>query len=190
MNHLLDTADHHAGGQSRTLMPSDVAVVCPHVAQAAAVRAALADHPSVLVGTAHQLQGLERPAVIALHPMVGYRTAEDTALDTGKACVMLSRHRTHLTVITDTASRPLLTHADDPRAAPTPPCSTPCTPPPPPSCPTTNQPPTAAPPQCQHTGTPTPMRACRWGAAARRRFVSGVAATVRHERTAGPDQPP
>ena len=117
VNHLLDTADHHAGGQSRTLMPSDVAVVCPHVAQAAAVRAALADHPSVLVGTAHQLQGLERPAVIALHPMVGYRTAEDTALDTGKACVMLSRHRTHLTVITDTASRPLLTHADDPRAS-------------------------------------------------------------------------
>lgn len=53
----------------------------------------LADHPAILVGTAHQLQGLERPAVIALLAMIGYRTAEDTILGAGKTFVTLSRNR-------------------------------------------------------------------------------------------------
>jgi hypothetical protein len=98
--------------QTRPLTPADLAVVCAHVTQAAAVRAMLADLPDVLVGTANQLQGLERPAVVALHPVAGYRDASAFTADTGRACAMLSRHRTHLSVVTDAATPEVLRSAD------------------------------------------------------------------------------
>ncbi len=60
-------------GESRPTVAADLAVVCAHVTQAAAVRALLADVPDVLVGTANQLQGLERHAVVVMHPLAGYR---------------------------------------------------------------------------------------------------------------------
>jgi len=63
-------------------------VVCAHVTQAAAVRALLADVPDVLVGTANQLQGLERHAVVAMHPLAGYRDASAFTADRGRACVI------------------------------------------------------------------------------------------------------
>lgn len=114
-----DTARHLLGhtyttpADTRPVEPGDVAVVTPHVGQAAAVRALLADLPGLLVGTANQLQGLERAAVVALHPLAGYRDPSGFATDMGRACVMLSRHRAHLTVITDTASLDVL-HTPDP----------------------------------------------------------------------------
>lgn len=108
---LLGTTLTTAGG-SRAVEASDLAVVCPHVAQAAAVRAMLADLPDVLVGTANQLQGLERPAVVALHPLAGYRDASAFTADTGRACVMLSRHRAHLSVVLDPATDAVLADTD------------------------------------------------------------------------------
>lgn len=101
---------------SRRVDGSDLAVVCAHVNQAAAVRAMLSDEPDVLVGTANQLQGLERPAVVALHPLAGYRDASTFTADTGRACVMLTRHRAHLTVVTDTNTPALLARDDTPEA--------------------------------------------------------------------------
>ncbi|RAV04240.1 helicase [Mycolicibacter senuensis] len=86
---------------TRQLTDDDVAVVVPHVAQAAAIRAMLADHPGVLCGTANALQGLERAAVVAVHPMVGKRTPDPFSIDAARLCVMLSRHRCHLTVLAD-----------------------------------------------------------------------------------------
>ncbi len=110
--------DYRRGGLREPLTAADLAVVVPHVAQAGAVRALLADMPDVLVGTVNALQGLERPAVVALHPMAGYRSAETFALDAGRMCVTLSRHRAHLTILTDPATAPLLDAADDePQAA-------------------------------------------------------------------------
>lgn len=109
--------DYRRGGRCEALTAQDIAVVVPHVAQAGAVRALLADMPDVLVGTVNALQGLERPAVVALHPMAGYRSAEPFALDAGRMCVTLSRHRAHLTILTDPATAPLLdAAADDPQA--------------------------------------------------------------------------
>jgi hypothetical protein len=108
--------DYRRGGVCEPLTAADLAVVVPHVAQAGAVRALLADMPDVLVGTVNALQGLERPAVVALHPMAGYRSAEAFALDAGRMCVTLSRHRAHLTVLTDPATAPLLDVTDDPQA--------------------------------------------------------------------------
>lgn len=110
---LLNGASVADQSGSRALTAADVAVVCPHVSQAAAVRALLADHPDVLVGTANQLQGLERTAVVALHPFAGYRDASAFTADTGRACVMLSRHRSHLTVVLDSVTPAVLGAADD-----------------------------------------------------------------------------
>lgn len=100
---LLDGHTLTASGQTRQLGPSDIAVVTAHVSQDAAVRAMLAAAPDVLIGTANQLQGLERHAVVALHPLAGYHDLDTAAMtDAGRACVMLTRHRAHLTVIMDT----------------------------------------------------------------------------------------
>jgi hypothetical protein len=84
------------------------------------VRALLAG-AGVPVGTANQLQGQEYPAVVALHPMAGYRdSGSDFATQPGRACVAFSRHRSHMTVIIDPqaaqvpgAERTLLTRLMD-----------------------------------------------------------------------------
>src|SRR5437588_737421 len=80
----------HADGQHAALESSDVAVITPHVEQASAIAARLADMPGVLIGTANQAQGLEREAVIVIHPLGGYRDTPTFATDTGRLCVVLS----------------------------------------------------------------------------------------------------
>ena len=104
-----------AGG--RALSAKDIAVITPHVAQTAAVAAHLADLPEVLVSTANVAQGLEREAVVVLHPLAGYRTTPDFATDPGRLCVALSRHRCHASVIYDPATPDVLARArrEDPR---------------------------------------------------------------------------
>jgi len=101
---------------TRPLTPADLAVVASHVSQAAAVRALLADLPDVLVGTANQLQGMERTAAVVLHPLAGYRDPNAFSTDLGRTCVMLSRHRAHLTVVTDATTPAVLRTAEPTRA--------------------------------------------------------------------------
>lgn len=108
--------NYRRDGVCEPVTAREIAVVVPHVAQAGALRALLADMPDVLVGTANALQGLERPAVVALHPMAGYRSAESFALNAGRMCVTLSRHRAHLSILTDPATMGLLAASDDPQA--------------------------------------------------------------------------
>ncbi|MEU4607648.1 AAA family ATPase [Kribbella sp. NPDC023972] len=103
----------HTSAGGRALAGSDIAVVCPHVQQTASIRALLADEPDVLVGTANQMQGLERAAVVALHPLAGYRELNEFVTDEGRACVMLSRHRAHLTVVMDSQSPDVLWRSED-----------------------------------------------------------------------------
>lgn len=101
VHELIDDTDLTTDAGTRHLTEDDVAVVVPHVPQAAAVRAMLADYPGVLVGTADALQGLERAAVVAIHPLAGKRIADDFSVKPGRACVMLSRHRSHLSLLID-----------------------------------------------------------------------------------------
>ena len=108
---LLD-AELVTAEDQRPMSAADIAVVVPHVTQAAAIRALLSDYPDVLVGTANALQGLERAAVVVLHPLAGYRTAEPFTLDPGRACVMLSRHRAHMSVVIDDASAEVLAYTE------------------------------------------------------------------------------
>lgn len=109
---LLDGAEVTTSAGTRRLSDEDVAVVVPHVPQAAAVRAMLSAHPGVLVGTADALQGLERHAVVAVHPLAGKRTADEFSVKPGRLCVMLSRHRAHLSVLIDDQTAGVLDAAD------------------------------------------------------------------------------
>ena len=67
--------------------------------------------PACLIGTANQAQGLEREAVVVMHPLAGYRDAPAFATDPGRLCVALSRHRAHATVIVDADTETVLRHA-------------------------------------------------------------------------------
>ncbi|MFN8090487.1 MAG: helicase, partial [Mycobacterium sp.] len=109
---LIDHAELTTATGTRRVSDEDVAVVVPHVPQAAAVRAMLSSHPGVLVGTADALQGLERPAVVAVHPLAGKRVADEFSVKPGRLCVMLSRHRCHLSVLIDDQTDAVLTAAE------------------------------------------------------------------------------
>jgi hypothetical protein len=109
---LLDTGKViDQDGDARSLTAGDVAVITPHVEQASAIAARLSDYPGILIGTANQAQGLEREAVVVVHPLAGYREALVFATDPGRLCVALSRHRAHATIVVDVDTDTVLRHA-------------------------------------------------------------------------------
>ncbi|WP_240108372.1 AAA domain-containing protein [Streptomyces sp. MUM 203J] len=78
------------------LGPDRVAVGTAHRDQAAAVRAALHElgvPPGVTVDTANRLQGREYDVTVVLHPLSGRPDATAFHLETGRLCVLASRHR-------------------------------------------------------------------------------------------------
>ncbi|MFC9791720.1 AAA family ATPase [Streptomyces sp. NPDC127584] len=77
------------------LTPDRVAVGTAHRDQAAAVRAALAGLgvTGVTVDTANRLQGREYDVTVVLHPLSGRPDATAFHLETGRLCVLASRHR-------------------------------------------------------------------------------------------------
>ncbi|MEU0333164.1 AAA domain-containing protein [Streptomyces sp. NPDC006193] len=72
-----------------------IAVGTAHRDQAAAIRAALAELgvPDVTVDTANRLQGREYDVTVVLHPLSGRPDATAFHLETGRLCVLASRHR-------------------------------------------------------------------------------------------------
>ncbi|MFI8940572.1 AAA domain-containing protein [Streptomyces syringium] len=77
------------------LTPDRIAVGTAHRDQAAAVRAALAGLgvSGVTVDTANRLQGREFDVTVMLHPLSGRPDATAFHLETGRLCVLASRHR-------------------------------------------------------------------------------------------------
>ncbi|MFE7804283.1 AAA domain-containing protein [Streptomyces sp. NPDC057430] len=77
------------------LTPERIAVGTAHRDQAAAVRAALAELgvTGVTVDTANRLQGREYDVTVVLHPLSGRPDATAFHLETGRLCVLASRHR-------------------------------------------------------------------------------------------------
>jgi hypothetical protein len=77
------------------LTPDRIAVGTAHRDQAAAVRAALAELgvSGVTVDTANRLQGREYDVTVVLHPLSGRPDATAFHLETGRLCVLASRHR-------------------------------------------------------------------------------------------------
>jgi hypothetical protein len=78
-----------------------IAVGTAHRDQAAAIRSALAEQPlprgvhatDVTVDTANRLQGREFDVTVVLHPLSGRPDATAFHLETGRLCVLTSRHR-------------------------------------------------------------------------------------------------
>ncbi|MGX1854092.1 AAA domain-containing protein [Streptomyces sp. NPDC055299] len=77
------------------LTAARIAVGTAHRDQAAAVRAALAELgvTGVAVDTANRLQGREFEVTVMLHPLSGRPDATAFHLETGRLCVLASRHR-------------------------------------------------------------------------------------------------
>lgn len=77
------------------LTAARTAVGTAHRDQAAAVRAALAELgvTGVAVDTANRLQGREFDVTVVLHPLSGRPDATAFHLETGRLCVLTSRHR-------------------------------------------------------------------------------------------------
>lgn len=86
-----------------------IAVGTAHRDQAAAVRAALAELgvTGVAVDTANRLQGREFDVTVVLHPLSGRPDATAFHLETGRLCVLASRHR-HACVVVCRAGVPEL----------------------------------------------------------------------------------
>jgi hypothetical protein len=72
--------------------PSRIAVGAAHRDQVAAIRAAGVPE-EITVDTANRLQGREYDVTIVLHPLSGRRDATAFHLESGRLCVLTSRHR-------------------------------------------------------------------------------------------------
>ncbi|MEV6205919.1 AAA family ATPase [Kitasatospora sp. NPDC051914] len=92
----------HSEQGTAPVEPGRIAVGTAHRDQAAAVRQALvalgvpvdaAEGPAVTVDTANRLQGREYDVTVVLHPLSGRPDATAFHLETGRLCVLASRHR-------------------------------------------------------------------------------------------------
>jgi hypothetical protein len=89
------THSERGPAEGRPLAPERIAVGTAHRDQAAAVRAALARNgvEGVVADTANRLQGREFDVTVVLHPLSGRPDATAFHLETGRLCVLVSRHR-------------------------------------------------------------------------------------------------
>ncbi|WP_343245050.1 AAA domain-containing protein [Streptomyces sp. SID14478] len=83
------------GPEAAPLTADRICVGTAHRDQAAAVRSALAELGvrDVTVDTANRLQGREFDVTVVLHPLSGRPDATAFHLETGRLCVLASRHR-------------------------------------------------------------------------------------------------
>lgn len=81
----------------RRLLASDIGVVSTHNLMNAAINQRLLavkkSFREIRVTTPERWQGLEKPVMIAVHPLSGVMAPSEFDLETGRLCVMASRHR-------------------------------------------------------------------------------------------------
>ncbi|MFF5261621.1 AAA domain-containing protein [Actinomadura viridis] len=88
-----------------------IAIGAAHRDQVTAIRAALGAHGAdITVDTANRLQGREYDVTVVLHPLSGRRDATAFHLESGRLCVLASRHR-HACVVVARAGIPELLDA-------------------------------------------------------------------------------
>lgn len=89
------------GDEDRSLIPSDVGVTSSHRVMNAALVAALGSYANqIRVDTPERWQGLERPVMIGVHPLSGVSDPSAFDLNTGRLCVMASRHQAGFIMLT------------------------------------------------------------------------------------------
>src|SRR5689334_354726 len=82
------------------LTPGRIAIGAAHRDQAAAIRALLPPEATgITVDTANRLQGREYDLTVVLHPLSGRQDATAFHLESGRLCVLTSRHRNACVVV-------------------------------------------------------------------------------------------
>ena len=89
-------------GKRRLLTVDDVGIVATHRAMNAVLEreAQKARLKAMRVDTPERWQGLELPVMIAVHPLSGVTRPSSFDLETGRLCVMASRHQVSVIVVT------------------------------------------------------------------------------------------
>ncbi|MFI0454081.1 AAA domain-containing protein [Actinomadura sp. 6N118] len=88
-----------------------IAIGAAHRDQVTAIRAMLGQHGAgITVDTANRLQGREYDVTVVLHPLSGRRDATAFHLESGRLCVLTSRHR-HACIVVARAGIPELLDA-------------------------------------------------------------------------------
>lgn len=109
-------------GPPRPLVGADIGLTSSHRVMNAAISAALwgaGDVAGVRVDTPERWQGLERALMIAVHPLSGVTAPSAFDLETGRLCVMASRHQAALIVLTrDHIGETLANHVPSAEQAP------------------------------------------------------------------------
>lgn len=100
--------------EGRALTPADVGICATHRAMNAAIRAALPPKllaKGLVVETPERWQGQQRPVMLVAHPLSGVEHPSGFDLETGRLCVMASRHQSALVVFSrDHVADTLATH--------------------------------------------------------------------------------
>jgi hypothetical protein len=105
----------HDENGSHPVTAERIAIGCAHNDQVAAVRAAGVPE-GVTVDTANRLQGREYDVTIVWHPLSGRRDATAFHLESGRLCVLTSRHRHACVVVARAGIAELLdNHPVNPR---------------------------------------------------------------------------
>lgn len=85
----------------RELTADDLGITSSHRVMNAALASALGSLANrIRVDTPERWQGLERPVMIAIHPLSGVSEPSAFDLETGRLCVMASRHQSGLILLT------------------------------------------------------------------------------------------
>jgi len=109
------SADEQHPADPPVLQASDIGIVSTHNLMNTAIEnalpAELRGRRGVRVTTPERWQGLQRPVMIAVHPLSGIATPSSFDLETGRLCVMASRHRSACFFVTrDNVGRTLDSH--------------------------------------------------------------------------------
>jgi hypothetical protein len=89
-------------GKTHTLAPNQIGIAATHRRMITAIELALPPNlrPTIRVDTPERWQGLEVDFMISIHPLSGVVRPTEFDLDTGRLCVMASRHKAGLLVLT------------------------------------------------------------------------------------------
>ena len=89
-------------GKIRALVPEQIGIAATHRRMITAIELALpANLRSIVrVDTPERWQGLEVDLMLSVHPLSGVVHPSDFDLDTGRLCVMASRHKAGLLILT------------------------------------------------------------------------------------------
>lgn len=95
--------------ESRPLTARDIGLTSTHRVMNSVIDQALAGRfPGTRVDTPERWQGLERPVMIAVHPLSGVVDPSAFDLETGRLCVMATRHQSaHIMVTRDHVGKTL-----------------------------------------------------------------------------------